>query len=179
MISELDVEFKTDGPLGPIVEQEAKRAGLSAQMAARLIDMAEGLMCTESGRREFLDRIMLLSPRDFCGIVVDRVTLATLHMSKGLEFKVVFIAGAEDGLIPLFRKDGVDIEEERRLFYVAVTRAIDSLYLLNAGERQVYGERVRPRSSPFLSAIPDSLLRTKSIKKKRRVRRPVQKGLFD
>lgn len=167
------------GLLGPIVEEEAVRVGLDSSMKARLVEMASGLECTEEGRSIFVDRFSLMTPEELTDIVIDRVTLLTLHMSKGLEFKVVFIAGCEEGLIPLSLKDGIDMEEERRLLYVGMTRAIDALYLLNAKERRVYGECVKPKRSSFVSAIAERLVDSKTIKKKLRKRRPVQKGLFD
>ena len=173
------LEFPSIGPLGPIVEEEAVRVGLEPSMTARLVDMAAGLECTDEGRCTFVDRFSLMTPQDLSDIVIDRVTLATLHMSKGLEFKVVFIAGCEEGLIPLSIKDSTDTDEERRLLYVGMTRAIDALYLLNARERNVYGECVKPSLSPFVSAIPERLIDFKTVKKKLRARRPVQKGLFD
>ena len=90
----------------------------------------------------------------------DRISLLTLHAAKGLEFPVVFIAGCEDGLLPLKwgRPDPADLEEERRLFYVGVTRARTKLFLTRAKKRLARG-KVRERApSPFLADIEERLL---------------------
>ena len=90
----------------------------------------------------------------------DRISLLTLHAAKGLEFPVVFIAGCEDGLLPLKwgRTDPADLEEERRLFYVGITRAKSKLFLTRAGKRLVRG-KVRERApSPYLADIEERLL---------------------
>ncbi|MDI9387109.1 MAG: ATP-dependent helicase, partial [Spirochaetota bacterium] len=85
----------------------------------------------------------------------------TIHASKGLEFPVVFIAGAEDGLIPHARSmeegDG-NIEEERRLFYVAITRAQDKLFISSCRRRRKMQTVVECTPSPFLDEIPENLV---------------------
>lgn len=90
----------------------------------------------------------------------DSVRLMTVHAAKGLEFPCVFIAGMEEGLFPFFHdEDGVrDAEEERRLCYVAMTRAQDRLYCSYAQRRNIFGSWRGMRPSSFLSDIPDSLL---------------------
>ncbi len=87
----------------------------------------------------------------------EAVSLLTLHAAKGLEFPVVFICGLEDGLVPL-RGRGVDLEEERRLLYVGMTRARDELILLHTASRMRHGQRHRPEPSPFLADLPPGLL---------------------
>jgi DNA helicase-2/ATP-dependent DNA helicase PcrA len=90
-----------------------------------------------------------------------RVTLITLHSAKGLEFPVVFITGVEEGLLPISRAieaefyDAMPLEEERRLFYVGITRAQRLLYLTFAGSRVVYGRFQPAVASRFLNAIPE------------------------
>jgi len=81
------------------------------------------------------------------------VSLLTFHASKGLEFPVVFIAGAEEGIIPVLRKD-IDIEEERRLFYVALTRAKDRLYITHARQRKGLREAESKTLPMFLGRFP-------------------------
>ena len=89
------------------------------------------------------------------------VTLITLHSATGLEFPVVFIAGVEEGLLPISRAveaefyDGMPLEEERRLFYVGITRAQRLLYLTYAGARITYGRFQPAVASRFLAAIPE------------------------
>ena len=86
----------------------------------------------------------------------DAVTLMTLHNAKGLEYPVVFITGLEDGLFPLAKAfdDPPLLEEERRLFYVGITRAERKLFLTHAEERRRNGELMASRQSSFLDAIP-------------------------
>lgn len=90
----------------------------------------------------------------------NQVTLMTLHAAKGLEFPIVFIVGMEEGLFPHSRSlmDGEQIEEERRLAYVGITRAKETLYLTYASSRLYFGERLSNPPSRFLSDIPENLL---------------------
>jgi DNA helicase-2/ATP-dependent DNA helicase PcrA len=90
-----------------------------------------------------------------------KVNLMTIHASKGLEFPVVFIAGAEDGIIPHARsleEGDNNIEEERRLFYVAITRARDKLYITSCLQRRRLQNTIECTPSPFLVEIPDHLV---------------------
>ena len=88
------------------------------------------------------------------------LTLMTLHAAKGLEFRVVAVAGLEEGLFPLSRADSADnhIEEERRLAYVGITRARDHLYLTHAAARRRQGAMMAAFPSRFLADIPPSLV---------------------
>jgi DNA helicase II / ATP-dependent DNA helicase PcrA len=108
----------------------------------------------------FLQRAMLVSELDKLGPDADAVTLMTLHNAKGLEFPVVFISGLEDGLFPLAKAydDPALLEEERRLFYVGITRAERKLYLTHAEERRRNGEFMPSKASSFLVAIPEDML---------------------
>jgi DNA helicase-2/ATP-dependent DNA helicase PcrA len=108
----------------------------------------------------FLQRATLVADVDKLSADADAVTLMTLHNAKGLEFPVVFISGLEDGLFPLARAydDPAMLEEERRLFYVGITRAERRLYLLHAESRRRNGEFVPSRPSSFLVAVPDEML---------------------
>ena len=119
---------------------------------------------------DFLSSLALQSDTDTFRQNAQNVALMTMHAAKGLEFPVVFISGCEDGLIPFYRVGGEnnDIEEERRLFYVAMTRAKDALFLTWAKKRRIYGKSVSREISPFIRAIEASLLDKKrtSIKKK-------------
>ncbi|MGD0073913.1 MAG: UvrD-helicase domain-containing protein [Candidatus Binataceae bacterium] len=112
------------------------------------------------GLGEFLERIALASDADRIDVSGGRVTLMTLHTSKGLEYPTVFIAGMEEGLFPHSRSqnDGAEIEEERRLCYVGMTRAERKLYLTNTLSRELYGIRGESRPSRFLAEISQDLL---------------------
>jgi superfamily I DNA/RNA helicase len=108
-----------------------------------------------------IDELSLLGEGDAFDPRADAVALMTLHAAKGLEFAVAFIAGVEDGLLPFtLHGDEADIEEERRLFYVGMTRAKDELFLLHAASRFLYGKRQALPPSRFLSEIPPGAMRT-------------------
>ena len=115
---------------------------------------------------EFLQEVSLVADVDRLGDDENRVTLMTLHASKGLEFKVVFVTGLEEGLFPLAKaaQDPTELEEERRLFYVGATRAEEVLFLTYARSRYRYGEQSSSIRSRFLDELGDAgdLLRTES-----------------
>ena len=117
----------------------------------------------------FLQRSSLVADSDALGGDADAVTLMTLHNAKGLEFPVVFITGLEDGLFPLAKAydDPPLLEEERRLFYVGITRARKKLYLSHAEERRRNGELLGARQSSFLDGIPPAMLEKRSTIKVR------------
>jgi DNA helicase-2/ATP-dependent DNA helicase PcrA len=108
----------------------------------------------------FLEEIALVSDQDTLVETQDAPTLLTLHAAKGLEFRVVLITGLDEGLLPHSRslEDPEAMEEERRLFYVGITRARDRLFLVRAFRRTTYGEGGVSDPSRFLRDIPASLL---------------------
>ena len=108
----------------------------------------------------FLQQVALVADVDHHDPDAYAVTLMTLHNAKGLEFPVVFISGLEDGLFPLARAydDPSELEEERRLFYVGITRAQDKLHLTHTRHRRRAGEVMYGRLSPFVDAIPTGLV---------------------
>ena len=108
----------------------------------------------------FLQQVALVADVDRLDPHADSVTLMTLHNAKGLEFPIVFVAGMEEGLFPLSRAyDEPDtLEEERRLFYVGITRAEDKLFLSWARQRRRAGDFTYNAASSFLEALPPELL---------------------
>ena len=108
---------------------------------------------------DFLEDIALVSDQDTLQSGANVPTLLTLHAAKGLEFGIVFIVGLNDGTLPHSRSfdDPDSLEEERRLFYVGITRAKDRLYLAFAQNRSLYGYAEPSEPSRFLADIPDSL----------------------
>ena len=108
----------------------------------------------------FLQRAMLVTDFDRQSADADAVTLMTLHNAKGLEFPLVFITGLEEGLFPLSRAHDApnELEEERRLFYVGITRAKRKLFLSHARSRRRNGETMPSVPSSFLRTIPESLV---------------------
>ncbi|CVK19327.1 DNA helicase PcrA [Sporomusa sphaeroides] len=114
----------------------------------------------ENTLEEFLSHVSLLTDLDNNEFSDDKVTLMTLHSAKGLEFPVVFLAGLEEGIFPHVRTlmDEREIEEERRLCYVGITRAERKLYISNARQRMIYGNTVCYSPSRFLDEIPPELM---------------------
>lgn len=112
----------------------------------------------------FLQEISLITDGDKFDESKPAVTLMTVHGSKGLEFPVVFVVGLEENLFPVGVKDNfdVDIEEERRLFYVAITRAQERLYFSHCSNRFKYGEEQRQIRSRFLDEVDTSVVRTET-----------------
>jgi len=110
---------------------------------------------------DFLESVSLVSEQDEYEEESGNVTLMTLHNAKGLEFPVVFIIGMEDGVFPHYRSmgDSAELEEERRLAYVGITRARERLYLCNAWSRTLFGTTSYNPPSRFLGEIPNDLVR--------------------
>lgn len=109
---------------------------------------------------EFLSQVALVSDIDGMENITNNVTLMTLHSAKGLEFPTVFLAGLEEGIFPHSRTFNSlsELEEERRLMYVGVTRAEETLYLTSAKRRQMWGEYKYYNPSRFLQEIPQDLM---------------------
>lgn len=116
---------------------------------------------------DFLEDVALITDIDSYNEDEDAVVLMTLHSAKGLEFPVVFIPGMEEGIFPgnqsMFSDE--DLEEERRLAYVGITRAKEKLYLINAQQRMLYGTTSRNMASRFLREIPASVTEDVSTNK--------------
>lgn len=114
---------------------------------------------------EFLEDVALISDIDSYNEDEDAVVLMTLHSAKGLEFPVVFIPGLEEGIFPgnqsMFSEE--DLEEERRLAYVGITRAKKKLYLISSQQRMLYGQTSRNMPSRFLREIPSSVIDDQSV----------------
>ena len=129
---------------------------------------------------EFLASAALDTDTDAYLPQAEKVSVMTMHAAKGLEFPVVFIAGCEKDLIPFNRQgaEPADPAEERRLFYVAMTRAMERLYLTRAKKRSVYGELLSRSPSPFLADIENRLKKDDSPKRqKQKKKETVQKQL--
>ncbi|MCL4517254.1 MAG: ATP-binding domain-containing protein, partial [Firmicutes bacterium] len=109
----------------------------------------------------FLEQVALVADVDTYDDAADTVTLMTLHSAKGLEFPVVFLVGMEEGLFPHSRAawESDELEEERRLCYVGITRARERLYLTCADQRMMYGQTDRRLPSRFLEEVPEELVR--------------------
>ena len=120
---------------------------------------------------EFLEGVSLVSDIDSYDENQDAVVVMTLHGAKGLEFPVVFLAGMEEGIFPSQRSmfDREEIEEERRLCYVGITRAKKKLFLISSSTRTIFGSTMHNPKSRFLSEIPETLIDDVSINKRNSV----------
>ena len=124
-----------------------------------LVNAATLYPATPGGLAEFLEHIELDRSMAESEDSADSVTLITVHNTKGLEFRRVIITGLEQGIFPRDDKKDEDLEEERRLFYVGATRAMDELYLSSCALRRIYGRTMPNAPSLFLSEIPKADLR--------------------
>ncbi|MDP9330570.1 MAG: DNA helicase PcrA [Actinomycetota bacterium] len=133
------------------IENLQELAGVAAELIAREPD---------AGLTEFLESVSLVSEQDEYDEDESMVTLMTLHIAKGLEFPIVFIVGLEDGVFPHYRSmtNAAELEEERRLAYVGITRARERLYLTHAWSRTLFGQTAYNPASRFLGEIPETLV---------------------
>ena len=127
-----------------------------------LVNVAEEFVPEEEDNilGEFLQQVALVSDLDSMEEETNNITMMTLHAAKGLEFPVVFIAGMDEGIFPSQRTLQVpsEVEEERRLMYVGITRAEEKLYLVSAKRRQTWGEYRYYNPSRFIEEIPQNLI---------------------
>jgi uncharacterized protein (TIGR00375 family) len=146
----------------------------------RLLDYAAQF---DGNAIDFFADIALHTDTDAYSAAVEKVSLMTMHAAKGLEFPVVFIAGCEESLIPHRKPDAEenDIREERRLFYVAMTRAMERLYLTRAKRRRIHGRQFDRNMSQFVEVIENKLKVEESPRlKKNKIdqQQPIQMKLF-
>ena len=151
------------GYLRDLREERSEEADARVQNLAELVSAAREYEARdpEPSLGGFVDQLSLLSEVDEeAGSRNARVWLMTLHAAKGLEFPVVFVTGLEEGLFPhsRARDDEEELEEERRLCYVGMTRARERLILTNAARRRVFGDYQSTSPSRFLSEVPQELL---------------------
>ena len=130
--------------------------------------------------QNFLENVTLDTEREEDKEAGDAVTLITMHSCKGLEFPHVHVVGLEDGLLPHARsKVEGTLDEERRLFYVAITRAMKTLAISHCAGRKKYGQITPGHPSPFLKELPEELVEHASEKARQPVAVEAGKGLFD
>lgn len=157
----LELTLKKSGYLQWLEDPNSSvKAGAGILGAERAENVKELLSVAESynaaSLEQFLEEITLISDVDNYSTETNAVTIMTLHAAKGLEFPVVFMPGMEEGIFPHQRSlfDGAEMEEERRLCYVGMTRAREQLYLLHATSRMLYGNVQHNPPSRFLLDIP-------------------------
>ena len=182
MVDELREQASTGGPVAELVEEVLDRTGLQASLensedlqdATRVENLQEMVSVArefdgsapDGTLADFLERVALVADADEIPDGEDRggmVTLMTLHTAKGLEFPVVFLTGMEEEVFPHQRSltNQRELEEERRLAYVGITRAMERLYLTRAASRNWWGRPAFHTPSRFLSEIPASLIEWK------------------
>ncbi|MBX7060028.1 MAG: UvrD-helicase domain-containing protein [Pyrinomonadaceae bacterium] len=174
LIGKVQEMHDTPRPVSDVVVAAIEDTGYAASLrtegtdeaAARLENLEELVNAAvdydkseTDGLREFIDHAALTSDTDKYDSTA-AVTMMTVHMAKGLEFPVVFLVGLEDGIFPHSRStyDQKELEEERRLAYVAITRAEKMLYITHAMRRRVYGEEIAAEPSQFLNEMPLDLI---------------------
>jgi len=170
---EADAVVEVEGRLGPgevvvaVVERSGYRnellAGGTIEALGRVenIDELAGVAGEHRTVADFLEAASLVTEADQVETDGTTVSLMTMHIAKGLEFPAVFLVGMEDGIFPHLRSigDPVELEEERRLCYVGITRAEHRLYLSHAWSRMLFGSTGSNIPSRFLSEIPETLIR--------------------
>ncbi len=162
-------------PVSQFVEAVIRRSGYQEWLDDGTVQAGEKIENTKElisvareydgvGLDGFLEEVALISDLDGLDANSDAVTLMTLHAAKGLEFPVVFLAGMEESIFPHSRAlfDATEMEEERRLCYVGMTRAREELFLYHANARMLYGNTLHNPPSRFLSDIDSTLLDTQT-----------------
>jgi ATP-dependent DNA helicase UvrD/PcrA len=176
LIAGLGQDARTDSvsiAIGKMLDRSGYLQDLRNENSEEANERTENLMELVSAARDyeardpeaslggFVDRLSLLSEADEeSGTKNARVWLMSMHAAKGLEFPIVFIAGMEEGLFPHSRssEDEDELEEERRLFYVGMTRAERRLFLTSAARRRVFGEYQATQPSRFVDDVPAELV---------------------
>jgi uvrD/REP helicase len=145
---------------------EASYDKLAEETDEYILNYLQNLAKIHNNKNEFIHEVSFLTEADTLDKRSDRITLMTLHSAKGLEFKCVFIVGLENDILPLYRaKEPQEIEEERRLLYVGMTRAKERLFLSHALKRKWHGTYKNLQISPFLEKIKDDLLKLSKFEK--------------
>ncbi|RKZ29755.1 hypothetical protein DRQ36_07695 [bacterium] len=180
------VKLAKDTDIGELIGEVVRRSGYlekleedgSIEARARLDNISElvnsGIEFAKKHPEEpslaaYLAETSLLTGIDEYGPDEETVSLMTVHSAKGLEFDIVYICGLEEGLFPIARsmESTQELEEERRLFYVAVTRARKKVHLFWSGRRQKFGEEYIGFRSRFIDEIPDNLIQKETRSNKR------------
>ncbi|WP_428236770.1 ATP-dependent helicase [Gracilimonas sp.] len=158
--------LEQSGYMRALVEENSHE---SMMRRDNIIELQNAISYYEKGKEKpslsaFLQEISLITDTDKFDEDKPAITLMTVHASKGLEFPCVFIVGLEENLFPMGARDNfdVDIEEERRLFYVAITRAEERLYFSHCRSRFKFGEEMRQSRSRFLDEVDAGVVQTET-----------------
>ena len=164
----VEVLLKESGYLAELENEQTPQAEARIENLRELLSVAKEFTAADiaDNLENFLSHVALVSDIDTADTSSDKITLMTLHSAKGLEYPVVFIAGLEEGIFPHARTlmNETEIEEERRLCYVGITRAQHKLFITNAKLRTIYGNSVMYPPSRFLKEIPEELVARHVVK---------------
>ena len=170
------------GYQGHLEAEDPESAGSRNENVAELINAAASFHEASGGGTvdQFLEQVALVSDPDTIQDDQGVVRLMTIHTAKGLEFPVVVIAGVEDDILPHINsaEDEAGLEEERRLFYVALTRAERRVYLLHAARRRRFGTWQDSLPSRFLREVPDNLVERRHLDSGSDIQEPIARSLF-
>lgn len=162
--------------------EDPESAGSRNENIAELINAAASFEESSAGGSldQFLEQVALVSDPDKIEEDEGVVRLMTIHTAKGLEFPVVVITGIEDDILPHINstEDEAGLEEERRLFYVAITRAQKRVYLLHAARRRHFGSWQESLPSRFLKEVPDGLVERRHLDSQSEFQAPIAQSLF-
>jgi DNA helicase-2/ATP-dependent DNA helicase PcrA len=158
----IEMVMNDSGYLAELENERTPQSEARIENLRELLSVAKefGTTGDAEGLEAFLNHVALVSDIDTAELSGTKVTMMTLHSAKGLEFPVVFLAGLEEGIFPHARTlmNETEIEEERRLCYVGITRAQRKLFITNARVRTIYGNSVMYPPSRFLNELPDELV---------------------
>jgi DNA helicase-2/ATP-dependent DNA helicase PcrA len=167
---------------GFLEADDPETAGTRTENVAEFMNAAAAFHESSAGGslNQFLEQIALVSDPDTIKDGQGAVRLMTIHTAKGLEFPVVVLAGVEDDILPHINSamDDAGLEEERRLFYVALTRAERRIYLLHAARRRRFGTWQDSLPSRFLAEVPDNLIERRHLDSRSTIQEPVARSLF-
>ena len=167
---------------GFLEADDPETAGTRTENVAEFMNAAAAFHESSAGGSldQFLEQIALVSDPDTIKDGQGAVRLMTIHTAKGLEFPVVVLTGVEDDILPHINSamDDAGLEEERRLFYVAITRAERRIYLLHAARRRRFGTWQDSLPSRFLDEVPDNLIERRHLDSRSTIQEPVARSLF-
>jgi superfamily I DNA/RNA helicase len=175
------MEERGSTPLSVLIERihkfltDSSILSLDQNSNERIEQLRRRAILFENDLGRFLEALVLQKETDLYDPRADRVALMTLHAAKGLEFPVVFMVGCEENLLPYWREGKpVDVAEERRLFYVGMTRAQHKLILTHAKSRFLFGQRQKNAPSRFLGDIENALKEIKEMAARKAVKEKLQ-----
>lgn len=165
----IEAVIQDSGYLAELENEQTPQSEARIENLRELLSVAKEFATgdIEDNLENFLSHVALVSDIDTAESSNDKVTLMTFHSAKGLEYPIVFLAGLEEGIFPHARTlmNETEIEEERRICYVGITRAQGKLYITNARMRTIYGNTVMYPPSRFLNELPEEVVEDFKVRK--------------